>query len=281
MGDFFRYLPPDGAEERWGIGLRAGGRTQVAAGQAYPPNGHPTDHDMPSQGRVLPTWQLVWIPSGRGVLWNAVAGDCPVAAGSLFVLHPGVRHRFAPAPASGWSEWWLELDGPLVAAAGLDPARPVIDLGGDVVVADAMTRAIALLETQPAEFRPELGAWAHVVLARLGAIVRAPRTPHPGVSRSVLALQASPQRPWTVAGMARLAGLSPARFREVFHRHAGCSPRDYLITLRLGLMRTLLADPQRSVAEASRLAGFADPFYASRLFRARCGASPAQWRARG
>lgn len=51
-------------------------------------------------------------------------------------------------------------------------------------------------------------------------------------------------------------------------RGAGCSPKDYLLGIRLGRAKELLVATELPVAAVARRVGYEDPAYFSRLFTA-------------
>jgi AraC family transcriptional regulator len=84
----------------------------------------------------------------------------------------------------------------------------------------------------------------------------------------------------TIKAAARVAGLSPDHFVEVFRSALGCTPHQYLVWCRLRHARQLIASEghRRSLAEIAWAAGFADQAHLTRHFQRAFGQSPGQWR---
>ena len=84
----------------------------------------------------------------------------------------------------------------------------------------------------------------------------------------------------TLREAARVAGLSPDHFAEVFRAALGCTPHQYLVRCRLRHARQLIASEghRRSLAEIAWAAGFADQAHLTRHFQRAFGQSPGQWR---
>lgn len=74
------------------------------------------------------------------------------------------------------------------------------------------------------------------------------------------------------------SGYSPAQFRRHFQRILGCSPRDYLVQVRLEQARNLLESTLLPVVNVATQAGFANPEHFSRQFAQRYGTSPSRYR---
>ncbi|HET6354107.1 helix-turn-helix transcriptional regulator, partial [Streptomyces sp.] len=85
-------------------------------------------------------------------------------------------------------------------------------------------------------------------------------------------------RPLSVAEHAARHGMTPAELRTAVRRGAGCSPKDYLLGIRLGRAKELLAATELPVAAVARRVGYEDPAYFSRLFTRRVGTAPIRFR---
>ena len=84
----------------------------------------------------------------------------------------------------------------------------------------------------------------------------------------------------TMKAAARVAGLSPDHFGEVFRSAVGCTPHQYLVQCRLRHARRLIASEghRRSLAEIALAAGFADQAHLTRHFQRVFGQAPGHWR---
>ncbi len=82
----------------------------------------------------------------------------------------------------------------------------------------------------------------------------------------------------TLAELARRAGLSAAHFAALFRRRYGFSPIDYFLRLKIRRACSLLDATEWPVARVAAEAGFEDPLYFSRRFRAVMGVSPRAYR---
>ena len=79
---------------------------------------------------------------------------------------------------------------------------------------------------------------------------------------------------------ARVAGLSPDHFVEVFRSALGCRPHQYLVQCRLRHARRLITSEgrRRSLTEIALAAGFADQAHLTRHFQRAFGQTPGHWR---
>ncbi len=84
----------------------------------------------------------------------------------------------------------------------------------------------------------------------------------------------------SLRAIADQALLSPHHFSEVFKRHCGMPPWDFLLQLRLGRAKELLASSDRQVTDIALEVGFGDSSYFARVFKAQTGMTPRAWRQR-
>lgn len=82
-----------------------------------------------------------------------------------------------------------------------------------------------------------------------------------------------------MAGMARLAGLSPTHFNRRFRQIFGMPPTRFLHALRIEKARQLLVETDRSVGEIAVGAGYHDQSHFTRHFRKLTGMAPGKYRA--
>ncbi|MFD9790541.1 helix-turn-helix domain-containing protein [Streptomyces sp. NPDC059070] len=237
---------------------------------------------LPAVGpRTLDHHVAVVIGAGGGWFRGADGRRTTVTAPALLWLTPGVPHHYGADPATGWDESFVDFTGPATATytelGYIEPERPVVPLadsaGARAVVgriARAARRGNPLLEVETAAAVPEL----LVALRR----ARADLAPDGDVVLQALARDAC--LPLSVAEHAARHGMTPAELRTAVRRGAGCSPKDYLLGIRLGRAKELLATTDLPVAAVARRVGYEDPAYFSRLFTRRVGTAPVRFRRR-
>jgi AraC-like DNA-binding protein len=77
---------------------------------------------------------------------------------------------------------------------------------------------------------------------------------------------------------ARACGLSVSYFSRAFKTSVGTSPHQWLLLQRVLRAKSLLREPDRSLADIATACGFADQSHFTRVFTSVAGASPGAWR---
>lgn len=91
------------------------------------------------------------------------------------------------------------------------------------------------------------------------------------------ALHADPLRPWTVARLARCAGMSRTAFALRFSDAMGLTPMRYVTRWRLHLAATALADGA-TLSDAAEEAGYGSEAAFAKAFKRELGVSPGRFR---
>jgi AraC-like DNA-binding protein len=81
-----------------------------------------------------------------------------------------------------------------------------------------------------------------------------------------------------LATLADLVGMTPTSFSRFFRQHTGKTLSDYIIDIRLGFATRELVDTINSIKEISFCCGFNNLSNFNRIFRARKGCSPSEFR---
>lgn len=103
---------------------------------------------------------------------------------------------------------------------------------------------------------------------------------NPQLAAALRAIHAQPAQPWTLASLARVAGMSRSAFADRFARVVGLTPLNYLLQWRLALAKDLLASRRASVAEAALAVGYESASGFSTAFSRETGHSPTEFIAR-
>jgi AraC-like DNA-binding protein len=101
----------------------------------------------------------------------------------------------------------------------------------------------------------------------------------PAVGPALRALHDDLAAGWTVASLARSAGLSRSAFAQRFTQVVGQTPLAYLTQARLEWAAELLQDPTATVAAVARRVGYATPYGLSAAFKRHFGVPPTRFAA--
>jgi AraC-like DNA-binding protein len=100
----------------------------------------------------------------------------------------------------------------------------------------------------------------------------------PQLGRALSAVHAMPQEDWTVASMAREAGLSRTLFAERFAKLMGMTPLGYVTQWRLNLARRRLVEAGLPVIQIAEETGYRSEAAFGRAFKRHFGVTPGQFR---
>jgi AraC-like DNA-binding protein len=193
----------------------------------------------------------------------------------------------ATAPRStGWDEFWIGFKGEimdrLVAGGVFSPQNPVFDVGLSEELLDHFQQCDRLCERQPIGFRQMLSARAAMILAQVQALAQQREIGDAQlegcIRKARFTIAEHLDRPIDMAVLAREFHLSYSHFRRLFKRYTGLAPSQYHLQLRLNKAKELLRATSLSIKEICGQLGFHDPYYFSRLFKAKAGLSPRRWR---
>ncbi|MEU8820013.1 AraC family transcriptional regulator [Actinoplanes sp. NPDC048796] len=231
-------------------------------------------------------------------------------AGDVLVLPRGSRHRVRAVAAEPPVPAELHRDGPVDTLRG--PGPPDIDLfcghfryepgPGQLLFAglpDVVHASLGLGSGSPLEplgrlIRDEAdgdgpGAGAMIaslceallalVLRRAGGDLP-PWTAvtDPGLRRVVDAVVSDPRRPWTIDGLARVAGVSRATLVRHFSAATGLGVADFVTRTRMTIAADLLTGTDRTLDDIAAAVGYRSASAFGKAFRTTTGSTPSALR---
>jgi len=154
----------------------------------------------------------------------------------------------------------------------------------------APLRALAPYAARASAALSRADSFEEIALALAGAVAAVGRDAPGGaptatardrerIARVLNELQSGHARGHSLAGLARLAGLSPYHFLRTFTRTTGVTPHQWLLRARLRDAAERLLTSRRPITEIALDAGFDDLSNFIRSFRAEFGAAPRRYRA--
>jgi AraC-like DNA-binding protein len=98
----------------------------------------------------------------------------------------------------------------------------------------------------------------------------------PKLSKTLLAIQADPARPWDLKELAQTAGMSRARFAAHFREVIGETSGEYLASWRIMLAQKMLLNGKRLKYVVEDV-GYSSASALSRAFTHKLGCAPTEW----
>jgi len=179
----------------------------------------------------------------------------PANVALLGRLLPALIHIRAGEPAAGR----------LARLIALIAEEAVADRPGGGPIVD---RLIEVLLVEALRFRPRGALPGSGLLAGLA---------EPHLARALRRLHAEPAHAWTVAELAREAGLSRSAFSERFTRTVGTPPMEYLIEWRMALAKDMLQGGGPPLEAVAAAVGYQSASAFSTAFRRQVGRPPSQF----
>jgi AraC-like DNA-binding protein len=255
----------------------------------YPPARHPADHHFEwSHGRILQCYQIIFISEGSGIFeCEHTHEPQPVESGTVLILFPGVWHRYAPDSASGWTEHWIECQGPVfdeaVQTGIVQPTRPILRTGLEPDLLRCFERCHALAARGALANQHLLSTMGAHLLSVIGYFQGSPRFDRridELIERAHALIALRCQERLSMAAIAGELGVSYSHLRQTFTERIGLSPKQYHCQVRLQKAQELLASTTLSVQEIAGILGFHSAFQLSKQFKQHLGDAPQRWRSK-
>lgn len=224
-----------------------------------------------------------------GGWWKSCGRLSLIRKGDLLVLPSALTGCYGPQACRPWTTYWVRATGEhlpvYLRELLLEPTTPILRVGNSPRIMRLFAEVQAALGQGASYWNLLQASTAMSYLICCLIRSRQDATPEScdtaqSVAQAIIYMSEHIREPLRVSTMARIAGLSTPHFGEVFKRHTGCSPREYLHLLRIHEACHLLADSNLSIKEVAGQAGYGDPLHFSRQFKAFEGVSPSEYRLR-
>ena len=286
MENFFKYLTAGEEDRNWGFYLNVAGSYLAKSGLVYPPVKHPTGYHFNwNNGRVLQEFQINYITEGAGIL-ETEFGKFPIKTGSVFIIAPGIWHRYKPVGKLGWKEHYIGFNGDVATQFLSHPLfsknQPVLNVGVREELIDTYYKIFDLVHEEHPGFQQIVSG---LIIKLLGYLISFEKQKEFTGKRIVAIIEdarfqirQNVEKQLDMEDMARDYNIGYSYFRKMFKSYTGVSPHKYHLELKIMRARELLLSTDKSVKEISYDLGFQTIHYFSRLFKNKVGKSPTEFR---
>jgi AraC-like DNA-binding protein len=159
--------------------------------------------------------------------------------------------------------------------AGAERLRRVAELIGDEATSDRVARDPILERLVGVVLLEALRSSPHFAARSRPGLIAG--LSDPALARPLRGIHTDLARRWTVAELARAAGMSRAVFSARFARTVGMPPMQYLNELRMAVARDLLRRERPPLAELAERIGYQSASAFSTAFARSVGCSPSEF----
>lgn len=290
LGVEFKYLIVNDMDRKYGLWVNTVGFQSIQPNSPYPLRDHPSGYFFNTQkGRVLREYQFVYITKGRGVFSSENIPEKPLCRGRLIVLFPGQWHTYHPYRQTGWNEYYIGFEGPvidnLMKNGFLSKDNQVLEVGLNEELVSLFSRALEIAEADKISSQQYL---AGIVLHMMGMILSVSKNKifeigdiDQKIEQAKIIMNENVFNNIDPEELAMRLNISYSWFRKVFRDYTGYAPAKYFQELKLRKAKQLLLSTSQSVKEISFMLAYksTEHFFAS--FKKRTGFTPLEYRSFG
>jgi AraC-like DNA-binding protein len=197
-------------------------------------------------------------------------------AGEAYVTPAGRPHAYRARPRGRWRVAWTMYAPGVAGVPRFPPNGPVVVTLNAQPLALAIEGLCAAVAHHGSANEREL--WTRLIHHHVLAALAPAQAPDQRLAGLWSAVDANLAHPWTLAELARRAGLSREALRLACVRETGRSPLRELAHRRLRRAADLLRHTPDKIATIAARVGFSDPFAFSTAFKRDQGRPPRSYR---
>lgn len=217
------------------------------------------------------SWEFIYCTSGNGVMdFDGVS--FPYGKGDILSIPPGVPH--SNSSAGGFTNIHVNILNP-----NLRMKQPtIIHDDANHLIRDAFFGAFLQFSADLGRQSRLLAAYGNLLVCHLSALLETPAYSAVVEEISSAILHNYPDSDFALDKYMRGLPFNYDYLRKLFKKEVGVTPHRYLNDLRLQVSAQYLSQSDNlNVSEVSRLCGFREPLYFSRMFKKKYGVSPSAY----
>lgn len=290
LGLEFKYLIVNDMDRKFGLWVNSVGYQSIPPDSPYPLKEHPSGYFFNTEkGRVLREYQLVYITKGRGLFSSDSTQEKQVCKGRLMVLFPGQWHTYRPLRQTGWTEYYIGFEGPMidgiVSSSFLSHEQQILEVGINEELVSLFSRALAVAEADKISAQQYLSG---IVLHMIGMVLSVSKNKvfemsdvDQKIEQAKIIMNENVSGNVDPEELAMRLNISYSWFRRVFKEYTGYAPAKYFQELKLRKAKQMLVGTSQSVKEISFFLGFQSTEYFFSFFKKRTGLTPLEYRSFG
>lgn len=290
LGMEFKYLIVNDKDKKFGMSVNTVGFQCIQPNTPYPLSNHPSGYYFNTQnGRVLREYQFLYITKGKGTLSFDNEVNKPISKGHLFVIFPGQWHTYHPAPETGWNEYYIGFEGPIIDSivenSFISKENQILEVGLNEELVNLFARAIEVAEVDKISSQQYLSG---IVLHILGLVLSVSQNKIfevgdvvQKIEQAKIIMNENIYKNIDPEELAEKLNTSYSWFRKVFKDYTGYAPAKYFQELKIRKAKQLLVDTSHTVKEISYMLNYNSTEHFFSLFKKLTGYTPIEYRCFG
>ena len=284
----YKYLVRSPRDIDWGITVDTVGSEPIPPNYpVYPPRtGHPDAfYFTPSRGRVLDSYQLLYITHGKGYFYTSPDTFIEIKEGDILILQPHVWHSYFPDKKTGWQEYWIGFQGINMDSRFQNnffaKDQIVYHIGVQDSIVKLYEQAIQVAMEEKAACQQYLAGIANLILGMTMYYSQNYEFDNKAteqISKAKVFIRENLLKGIGPEEVADSLHMSYSWFRKLFKEYTGLSPAHYIQELKIQQAKDLLATTQRSTKEIAYYLTFDDIPYFTKVFKKYTGYTPQSYR---
>lgn len=287
FGIDFKYLLVNERDKKFGLTVKTVGFQPVPAHTSYPSTRHPENYYFnPARGRVLSEYQILYISKGKGEYSSQTIKKKEVKKGEIILLFPGQWHTYCPSPETGWNEYYIGFEGPIIdhifTNGFISPDNPILDIGVNEEIVNLFSMAIQVAKEDKKAAQQFL---AGIVFHIIGMMLSVAQNKNFEVNnhdqiieRAKIIMFENIHRQIDAKEIAGKLGKSYSWFRKSFREYTGYAPSQYFQELKLRRAKELLTETNKTIKEITFELDFSSYEYFFSFFKKKVGVTPQEYR---
>ena len=281
-----KYIPVCETDKQWGFVINDVGHATISRNEVYPPGGHPGTHRFTwEQGRILQEYHFVLITEGEGIFESKTAGIRSINAGDGFILFPQEWHRYKPVRKIGWTENWVGFSGQIPELIMKDPffsvKQPVIQNCASMIINNLFKSLFRLILQEPFGYQRAASGICLQLIAEIYNLQKNPdsnKEIQSAISNAKRVMHQKIDGNFDFQDFCTSHRVSYSKFRADFRYQTGFAPQQYFLLIKMEKAKQLLINTDMKTKQIAFNLGFKFDHYFSRLFKAKTGFSPQEFR---
>lgn len=284
--NFFNYPAYSEFDTKWGAVITALGHTHILPNTTYPPLLHPKNHQFSlHKSRRISEYQIVYITAGEGYFESEKGINRHIKTGTVFLLFPGVLHRYYPKKNTGWTEYYVGVNGKhvdeMIKEGFLSVEHPIFEIGVHEKLVQHYSDIFKLVENGKAGYQQFAASIARHLLGEILFLDRN-KTVDSSTDQLIQSIKIyvvekiAEKIDWYE--VARQHSVSYSKLRKEFKAYVDMSPGQYQLQLRINQAKLMLSQTMVPIKLIATSLGFQNEYYFNTIFKKKTGMAPGAYR---